>query len=123
VPTSAVSQVEIKYTDMNGVQQTKTGSLSGGKATFSGLTFYVLPVPMPHWIFTRMSAPWVPSARPSRAKYSAWYPGYRQHHFTFNAVGSSSSNTVNNAITFVGMAGVNQYMVRKSVPTFAKASG
>lgn len=39
--TVAVSRVTLKYTDVNAVTQTASGSLSNGAATFSGLTLYV----------------------------------------------------------------------------------
>jgi hypothetical protein len=123
VATSAVSQVEIKYTDMNGVQQTKTGSLSGGKATFSGLTFYVAAgTDASVDVYADVSTMAAVGETLSGQAFRLGIQDTANTISTFNAVGSSSSNTVNNP-TFVGMAGVNQYLVRKSVPTFAKASG
>lgn len=129
VATNAVSQVAVKYTDMNGVMQTKTGSLSNGIATLSGLGMFV---PAGSDAFVEVYANISDKASVGESiSGKSFRIGLQDTNTvsTFEAVGSSSSSTFNatqvgsDVVAFNNPGSVNSFVVRKSVPTFAKASG
>ncbi|MBI5422402.1 hypothetical protein HZA44_04685 [Candidatus Peregrinibacteria bacterium] len=129
VATNAVSQVAVKYTDMNGVMQTKTGSLSNGIATLSGLGMFV---PAGSDAFVEIYANISDKSSVGESISGKDFRiGLQDTNTvsTFEAVGSSSSSTFNatqvgtDLVPFNNPNSVNTFVVRKSVPTFAKASG
>jgi hypothetical protein len=129
VPTNAVSQVAVKYTDMNGVMQTKTGSLSNGVATLSGLGMYVSAGADAFVeIYANISDKGNVGESISGKDFRIGLQDTNTVS-TFEAVGSSSSSTFNatqvgaDLVPFNNPGSVNTFVVRKSVPTFAKASG
>ena len=123
--TSAVSQVTIKYPDVNGVTQTKSATLTGGSATISGLDFHV-PAGEDAFVEVYANVSTMAGVGASLSGKS-FRLGIQEANSvsTFEAVGSSSSTTLNftAGTEITNGTSVNGFVVRKSVPTFAKASG
>jgi len=128
--TNAVSQIALKYTDMNGVSQTKTGSLSGGSATLSDMGFFV-PAGGESFveIYANINDKVAVGESISGKTFRLGVRDTGNTVSTFEAVGASSSTTLNatgvgaDVVPFTNPASVNGFVVRKSVPTFTKASG
>ena len=121
-PTASVGQVVVKYTDVNGVTQTKTGSLSNGKTTLSGLTAFA-PAGADAYIevYANVSAMKDVDESLSGQQFRLGLADTANDVSTFNAVGSSSSATIN-APAIGNNPAVKTFVVRKTIPTFAKAS-
>jgi len=112
--TVAVSQVVIRYPDVNGVTQTRTGSLSNGSATFSGLCFYA-PAGQSAYveIYANVSNLVDVGETLSGMTFRLGILDTGNTVSTFEAVGAMSSATTNDPFIPNG-AGVNSFMVRKS---------
>jgi hypothetical protein len=124
--TNAVNNIIIKYPDANGVTQTATAALAGGQATLSGLDFYV---PKDDDAYVEIYAEVndktvIGEAVSGQAFRLGIQEGATNTVSTLKAVGESSSTTVTgNTLTVASSVTVNGYIVRTSVPTFAKVVG
>jgi hypothetical protein len=123
VTTNAVMQVALKFTDANGVSQTKTASLSQGAATLSNLG---LSVPKGGdayvEIYADVSSMSAVGETLSGKMFRLGLRDAGNSIITFEAVGATSSSTVTDPVIANGSS-VNSMLVRKSFPTFAKVSG
>jgi hypothetical protein len=122
--TVAVNSVVIRYSDINGVSQVKTGSLSSGSVTFSGLDFYV-PAGQDAFveIFNANNLFMVDVGEFLSGKvYRLGILDTGNTVSTFEAVGATSL-TPPNTPAISGGATVNPFTVRKSKPTFSKMPG
>ena len=132
VPGTAVSQITVKYPDINGVTQTKTGTLSNGVATLSDLGFYVNTGSTGATIEIYADV----SNRDQAGGDKVSGQGFRlgiasvpNTISTFEAVGVASSTTINDTgagldvVTWSNETAVNPFIVRTTVPTFTKVSG
>jgi len=128
VATAAVSKVTIKYPDANGVQQTKSSAMTAGTATFSGLDFIV---PAGEDAFLEVYADTSTMAGVGESLSGQTLRLGLQNTgntvSTFEAIGTSSSTadyfTGAPSASVSNSAAVNQFVVRKTMPTFAKVSG
>jgi hypothetical protein len=126
VSTNAVSNVTLKYPDINGVMQTKSSSLTAGTATLSGLGFYVAKGTDAYVeIYADVSSMAAVGATLSGKTFRLGLQDTGNSITTLEAVGTSSSTTVDTdgELTVSNPSSVNTYIVRKSAPTFAKSSG
>jgi len=128
VATGAVANVTVKYPDINGVTQSKSSSLSAGKATLAGLGFYV---PAGQEVFLEVYADVASITGVGEGLSGQGFRLGLQNTLntisTFEAVGASSSNTLNfndaNPSARVTLSGtVNPFVVRNVVPVFSAIS-
>lgn len=120
--TVAVDKVILKYTDPNGVAQTVSGSLAMGGTTFSGLT---LKVPAgqsaPIEIYADINHMSAVGETLSGQMFRLGILEGGNSSSTFEAM-SASGAAINNP-TIQNSSAIGSFVVRKSVLTFAKASG
>ncbi len=123
VATSAVSSVTIKYPDVNGVIQTRSGSLVAGSIVMSNMKFYV-PNGQDAYLEIYVDVNTLASVGESLSGQTIrlGISDTGNTVATFDAIGKLSSATVNSPTISNGSA-VNQFVVRKSVPTFTKVPG
>jgi hypothetical protein len=123
VDTVAVSSVAIRYSDINGVAQTKTGSLANGSVTFVGLGFYVPAGGVAFLeIFANVSYMSDVGETLSGKSYRLGLRDTGNTVSTFEAVGATSASTENDP-AIAGGSTVDAFLVRKSIPTFGNVSG
>ena len=130
--TAAVSNITVKYPDINSVTQSKTSALSAGSTTLSGLGFYV-PAGEDVYleVYADVSSMAAVGAALSGQGFRLGLQDIDNTISTFEAVGTSSSSTENFLSAVPGVvtprvnssATVKNFVVRKTMPTFAKASG
>jgi hypothetical protein len=134
-PGTAVNQITVKYPDINGVTQTKTGTLTGGVATLSDLGFYVNTGTTGGTIEIYADVSNRGQAGGDKVSGQGYRLGvasttYPNTTSTFEAVGVASSTTINDTgapatdiVTWSNETSVNPFVVRTTVPTFTKVSG
>ncbi len=122
VATAAVRQVTIKYLDVNGVAQTRSGTLAGGKITMSNMGLYV-PSGQDRFleVYADISLMSVVGESLSGKIFRLGVRDSGNTSSSFEAVGGMSLTVVHTPSITSGSA-VNPFVVRKSVPTFVKAS-
>ena len=129
VLTSAISKIVIKYPDVNGVQQTKESSLTGtGQAKFAGLNFFV-PAGEDAFleVYVNVNTKALVGESLSGKTFRVGLKNTGNDITTFEAIGQSSSTNLNFAdanptAKVTNSANVDNFVVRKSVPTFANVS-
>ncbi len=125
VATNAVSQVTLKYPDINGVTQTKSASLTAGTATLSDLGFYVPKGDNKYIeIYADVNPMSAVGESLSGQTFRLGLQDTANTITTLEAVGTSSSTTVDTTaeLTVSNASSVNTFLARKSVPTFAKST-
>jgi len=125
--TNALGQITVKYPDINGVSQTKTGQLAGGSSTLSDLGFYVAPgsAGAVIEIYSDISPVSIGEAISGKA-FRLGIRDTANTESTFDATGVASSTTLNamagSPVPFSNPGSVNPMVVRSVVPVLAKAS-
>ena len=130
--TSAIENVTIKYTDVNGVQKTASSSLSGtGEAKFAGLDFYV-PAGEDAYleVYADVNTKAFVGQSISGKTFRLGLQNVGNSITTFEAIGQSSSTNLNFAgvdlatptTKVTNSANINSFVVRTTVPTFANVS-
>lgn len=126
VGTGAVSTIRLKYTDINGIAQTKDGTLAGsGSGTFSGLAIYV---PKGGDAFVEIFADVTSMSNYGEAlsgqTFRLGIQDVGNSVTSFEAVGETSSQVDRFADgdEIANQSTVNSFVVRKTKPTFTKAS-
>ncbi len=119
-----VQLITVKYKDAAGVEQTQTGTLSSGKASFSGATFYV-PKDASSYISIYTDVNSIAGGAITGAVLHVGLSEYQDATNTFKAVGESSSETKSyDGVTITAAATeVKQFVVRKTLPTVTAAAG
>lgn len=119
-----VQLVTVKYKDAAGVEQTQTGTLSSGKASFSGATFYV-PKDASSYITVYTDVNTIAGGATTGAVLHVGLSEYQDATNTFKAVGESSSETkAYDGVTITAAASdVKTFTVRKTMPTVTAATG
>jgi hypothetical protein len=128
VLSSAIAQVVVKYPDVNGVTQTASSSLSGtGQAKFAGLDFYV-PAGEDAFleVYADVNTKALVGESLSGKKFRLGLQNTGNDITSFEAIGQSSSTNLNftgaPTTKVTNSANVNEFVVRKSIPTFANVS-
>jgi cysteine-rich repeat protein len=121
VDTNAIKTVLLKYTDKSGMMQTATGIMAEGKVTLTGLNFYVSPTnPSNLSVAVDVNGMMDVGESLSGKTFRIKIPKNNTAD-TFSATGETSGGILNTA-TLVG-TDPSLFVVRKSVPTFAKTPG
>lgn len=124
--TNAVQNVKITFPDINGTERSAEGPLTNGTRTFSGLDFHVpRDKSVTLKIFADATAIQSGTFTVSGKKVKiGLQEGATNNSSTFEAVGSSSSTTLNfnNAADVKSSSNIATHVVRKAKPVFAKAT-
>lgn len=129
VLTSAVSNVTLKFNDVNGVQQSAVSSLSGagGTAKFAGLKFYV-PQGKDSYleVYADVNTKAAVGESISGKTFRLGLQNSGNDQNSFDAVGLSSSAKENflgaPAASVSNSSSVNAFVVRTAIPVFANVS-
>lgn len=122
--TSAVSDIILKFPDVNGVTQTASSSLSGsGTAKFAGLDFYA---PSGQDVFLEIYADVSDSdgegASLSGKKFRLGLQNVNNTISTFEAIGQSSSinDNFSDGDEVTNSSQIEEFVVRENVPVFSQ---
>ena len=124
----AVSNVVIKYPDVNAVTQSASSSISGGTAKFAGLDFYV-PAGEDAYleVYADVNTEAAVGEALSGQTFRLGLQNTNNDITTFEAIGQSSSNNINfddanPTAQVTNSPNVESFVVRNSIPSFANVS-
>jgi len=128
VSTPAVTNVTIKYKDINGATQAMGSSLSGGTATLSGLGLYVPNVTDSFMeIYADVASLANTPQDLSGMTFRLGLQNTGNSVSTFEAIGASSSSSEYflgaPSPSIANSSEIKQFVVRNTIPVFSKASG
>jgi hypothetical protein len=123
IATSAVAQVKLGCLDHLGAPAVYNGSLTSGSATLSGLDCKITAgVPATFSVKADVSGMMDVGEGLSGMGFRLGIRDNSNDASTFTAVGQTSL-VAENAVSITDPSNVNSFVVRKSMPTFAKVSG